>query len=61
VVERLGVVAGVDWTAGVCEVKETTTAEGVAVVGTAAGACEVMVTMTPGDVVGSVTERSLKV
>ncbi len=33
----------------------------VAVVGAAAGACEFIVTMTPGDVVGSVTERSLKV
>jgi hypothetical protein len=33
----------------------------VAVVGAAAGTCEVRVTMTPGDVVGSVTERLLKV
>lgn len=33
----------------------------VAVVRAAAGACEVRVTMTPGDVVGSVTERLLNV
>lgn len=32
----------------------------VAVVGAAAVACEVRVTMTPGDVVGSVTERLSK-